>query len=861
MNTISTQIRRLTVVAAAVSLFSCGGGSESNTKFDVVNPAEPVSDWVMVWSDEFDGSQIDAKKWSREVNCNGGGNQEQQCYTDSPDNSFVSDGSLKIVAKPAEEGAALPYTSARLNTRYKADFKYGRFEMRAKLPSGQGSWPAFWMLPTDYVYGEWPKSGEIDIMEAVNLKTVDADGNVEGYVHGTLHYGQAAPNNKSSGKSYALPDMANPADDFHTYTLEWQEGEFRWYVDGYLYATQMQSEVRYNSKGEALGLVHRGWFSEFFDISTGKLETHWDETPFDQEFHLLLNLAVGGNWPSNVNNTGIDATAFENGQTYEIDYVRVYECSISPTYGNGCETIRRAYKEEASEEEPTGALVIGQAPIPTPPSNGVAVPITIFADEVNLAWPLWDCCGGTTPTVEFDDAEHGAVVEFKIENNNGTVLGFNNRLVEGGVAYDASPMLTTGTLSFDMKVVSAPTTTGSVWLLKVESTDQNVNTGDIPLSSSLEGIAPVTGEWQTYTFSIQSLSDRGLDVGAISVLMIFPSWQTGEGAVYRIDNVKIQESGSTGGGSTVISDFEAAADSYAFTDFDGGKTTVMANPDASGINTSANVVQMEKFAGQPWGGTTLALENSVDLLGNAVFTMKVWSQRAVPVLFKLEGANGGIAELSVSHSGTGWEELTFDFTGTIDELTGITLIFDLGTMGDAAGDAASWTFYFDDITLVLPGSGNGGSANAISDFEAAAESYMFTDFDGGTTTVLANPDPSGINTSANVVKMEKFAGQPWGGTTFALEESIDLLGDAVFTLKVWSQRPVPVLFKLEGVNGGIAEASVTHTGSGWETLSYDFSGTIDELTGITLIFDLGTMGDAAGDATNWTFYFDDISKN
>ncbi|WP_340677172.1 family 16 glycosylhydrolase [Paraglaciecola sp.] len=855
MNLTSTHLQKLTAVALAVGLFSCGGGSESNTKFDVVNPAEPVSDWVMVWSDEFEGSSIDKNKWSHEINCTGGGNNEQQCYGDSPENSFVSGGTLKIVAKPAAEGADLPYTSARLNTRYKADFKYGRFEMRAKLPSGQGSWPAFWMLPTDYVYGEWPKSGEIDILEAVNLKTVDAQGTVEAKVHGTLHYGQPWPDNKSSGKAYLLPDMANPADDFHTYAIEWQEGEIRWYVDDYLFATQMKSEVRYNSKGEALGLKHRGWFAEYFDLVTGKLTTHWDNAPFDQDFHLLLNLAVGGDWAGNVNNKGIDAAAFVDGQTYEIDFVRVYECSISPTYGNGCETIRRGYKEEASEENPTGALVIGEAPIPTPPSSGIAVPITIFADDVNLGWPLWDSNGGTTPTVEFDDAEHGAVAEFKIENNNGTVLGFNSRNGDPGVAFDASPMLTTGTLSFDMKVVSAPSTAGAVWLMKLESANNTTATGDVPLSSSVEGIAPVTGEWQTYTFTLQSLSDRGLDLGAIDVLMIFPAWATGEGAVYRVDNVKIQAAGAS---SRVISDFEGEADSYAFTDFDGGVATVVANPDMSGINTSAQVVKMEKFAGQPWGGTTLALGESIDLLGDTTFTMKVWSERAVPVLFKLEGAGGGLAEVSITHGGTGWEELTFDFAGIVDELTGITFIFDLGTMGDAAGDAANWTFYFDEI--VIPGSGDEGSANSLSDFEGAADSYAFTDFDGGKATVVVNPDMSGINTSAQVAKMEKFAGQPWGGTTLALEDSIDLLGDTTFTLKVWSQRAVPVLFKLEGAGGGLAEVSIVHGGTGWEELTFDFAGVIDELTGITFIFDLGTMGDAAGDAANWTFYFDEISK-
>lgn len=235
------------------------------------------------------------------------------------------------------------------------------------------------MFPTDEVYGGWPNSGEIDIVEAVNLKTEDDEGNVESQVYGTLHYGRDAPNNSSSGKAYTLPGGANPADDFHTYTIEWQEGEIRWYVDGYLYQTQMQSHVRYNSKGEAVGLRHRGWFAEFFNQATGELETVYDAAPFDQRFHLIMNLAVGGTWPENVNNLGVDPEAFANGQTFEIDYVRVYECAQNPQTGRGCETIRAGYKDEET-------LVEGEAPIPSPPSDGIARNLTIFDGTPNPNW-------------------------------------------------------------------------------------------------------------------------------------------------------------------------------------------------------------------------------------------------------------------------------------------------------------------------------------------------------------------------------------------------------------------------------------------------------------------------------------------
>ncbi len=507
----ASQLSRIAAAISVATLFGCGGGATTSTDIDVVDPATPVSDWELVWSDEFDGNSIDDDNWTHEVNCDGGGNNEAQCYTDSEDNSFVSDGSLKIVALPAEEGAQKPYTSARLNTRYKADFKYGRIEMRAKLPSGQGSWPAFWMMPTDEVYGGWPRSGEIDIMEAVNLKASDADGNPESHIYGTLHYGQEWPNNDSSGKAYSLPNGANPADDFHTYAVEWQEGEIRWYMDDYLYATQRRSQVRYNANGDATGLSHRGWYAEYYEQGTGELTTHWDNAPFDQEFYLILNFAVGGDWPANVNETGIDADAFAEGQTYEIDYVRVYECASNPDTGKGCETVRPGYNSLDD------ALVEGAAPIPAPPSTGVAQNLTIFDGTPNPNWPAWDCCGGSTPAL-VEDAEQGQVYEFAI-NEAPTVMGFISRAQfitdpEGEAApFDASPMEETGSVKFDLKVTSLPANATTNWLFKIESSEGST-AAELPLMDGYVGPADTAG----------ATPEQGVWVRGIPEMVRFIAW-------------------------------------------------------------------------------------------------------------------------------------------------------------------------------------------------------------------------------------------------------------------------------------------------------------------------------------------------
>ncbi|MBL8948744.1 MAG: glycoside hydrolase family 16 protein [Myxococcales bacterium] len=291
----------------------------------------PGEGWTLVWSDEFDGDAIDPTRWQHEVNCWGGGNGEQQCYTASPENAFVEGGMLHLVARsgpssgpavndddpnydPNDTSVTLPYSSARLRTRGMGDWTYGRVEVRARMPQGQGTWTGVWMLPTDGVYGTWAASGEIDIVETVNLHV---DG--EDRLYGSLHYGSYWPANVHTGAEYRIPG-ANPADDFHDYAMEWEQGEIRWYVDDHHYATQRAD----------------GWYT-LYDDGTGQMIEGQGAAPFDQSFHLLLNLAVGGAWAGNVNAGGIDASVFPQEMT--IDHVRVYQCAADPATGLGCATL------------------------------------------------------------------------------------------------------------------------------------------------------------------------------------------------------------------------------------------------------------------------------------------------------------------------------------------------------------------------------------------------------------------------------------------------------------------------------------------------------------------------------------------
>lgn len=232
-----------------------------------------------VWADEFDYTGKPAPdKWGYDTGGGGWGNNELQYYTDDIANARVAGGTLLLTARK-EQKENRGYTSARLVTRNKGDWTYGRFEVKAKLPSGRGTWPAIWMLPTDWSYGGWPKSGEIDIMEHV--------GHDQDQVHVTVHteaYNHSIKTQR--GKHIRVPKAST---EFHLYRVDWTPYAVRGYIDD------------------------RQMF-EFINEGTGSAA--W---PFDKRFHLLLNIAVGGNWGGA---QGVDPAVFP--QTMEVDYVRVY---------------------------------------------------------------------------------------------------------------------------------------------------------------------------------------------------------------------------------------------------------------------------------------------------------------------------------------------------------------------------------------------------------------------------------------------------------------------------------------------------------------------------------------------------------
>lgn len=268
---------------------SCGSEDDpvpdGNTTQEPDVPEEPETpkEYQLVWEDEFEGSELDLTKWNYELGGRGWGNQEKQYYTDRPENLRVENGNLVIQALK-ENYQDHAYTSARITTKGKVAVKYGKIEARICIPPGRGTWSAFWMMPQNSEYGGWPRSGELDIMEHV--------GSDPRMISHAVH-----TQNRSGGNSWSFRKyLDNVESNYHVYSIEWLENAddgddcITFYIDGEKSTTKWQA------------------FDDYKD---------W---PFDKEFYVILNLALGGTWGGT-----IDDSIFDSPVEMMVDYVRIYQ--------------------------------------------------------------------------------------------------------------------------------------------------------------------------------------------------------------------------------------------------------------------------------------------------------------------------------------------------------------------------------------------------------------------------------------------------------------------------------------------------------------------------------------------------------
>jgi len=495
------------------------------------NTREPVPDsaWGLVWSDEFDSAEIDPHKWELYFDCSDHGNNEAQCYTDRARNAYVdANGILHIVAR--EESFSGPahapghaeydrndtsktkaYTSARLSSKNRFDLKYGRIEVRARLAGGQGMWPAIWLLPTDWVYGGWPSSGEIDLMEAVSLDTPGRPNEV----HGSMNYGMKWPQWSATGRSYRSPSSFTAK--FHTFLLEWEADEIRWFVDGIHYQTQ-RSDNWYNYiwGGQQQGFVVAN-----------------PRAPYDQDFHLLLNLAVGGHWP------GQPDKNWRGGREFLVDYVRVYQCGSGNADGTGCASEPDARVDAAIQPTPDGGaprvnrfslFEHGPATLNLPAGgNTITHKLVIDSQSANADDVVID-----TPDI---GGEHGKVLDIRFSAPGSIslssaamsdVTGVGNGFdLAGGSAWSNY-----GTLEFDLLVDNIDSTT----TLMAGLASGPADLGQYRIET------PVTGQWTHVAIRVADLlanplaGGKGLDPNRVTSLLQIAATGTASAHI-QLDNI------------------------------------------------------------------------------------------------------------------------------------------------------------------------------------------------------------------------------------------------------------------------------------------------------------------------------------
>lgn len=580
-------------------------------------------DWELVWSDEFEGSTLNPDKWSYQYGTgaadglSGWGNAELQYYTDRPENVFVQNGQLHIVAQEESYGG-MDYTSARIRSINNGDWRYGRFEIRAKTPEGQGIWPALWMMPTDAVYGGWPGSGEIDIMELI--------GHEPDVIHGTIHYG---PPHTFSGGAYTMSG-GNFSDDFNVFALEWEKGELRWYVNDILYHTETE------------------WFSQGQGFPA----------PFEQRFHFIMNVAVGGNWPGDPDAT----TSFP--QEMVVDYVRVYKDANA--------------------------------------TDHISMPMLFENEYLNYDDAITAFDGATV-----------SVIENPAPDNVNASSGVGEMVKSGGAMTSGARFKTERTFDFD---AGHDEISMNVWspradvpiLLRLEQQD-----GD----ATYETITTVSGseQWEGIRWNV-SAGAYGTDWDAFTLVFDAEEGQDGDGSenfTWYFDTMDVYDLGIDDGDDPggmlpvpIPQDFEDPNFDWsrAFTGFSGGEISVVENPAPDALNESNWVAKKVKDGGQHWGGgfmhTTEAF--SFDEENNTI-EMKVWSPREdVPVLIKVEQQEGvtEYENMTMTTTSGEWEEMTWDMSGSgyENQWDILTFIFDFA-QGQVGDGSENFTWYFDDIVV------------------------------------------------------------------------------------------------------------------------------------------------------------------
>jgi beta-glucanase (GH16 family) len=853
-------------IAALLALAGCSNGNgNSAIGGELANPPPPTSaSWELVFEDDFDTGSLNREVWEVQTGDGtaegipGWGNNELQYYTE--DNISFEDGNLVIEARMGDSpDPNYNYTSARIRSQGGVtaantgsnglDFTFGRVEARIQVPPGVGLWAAFWLLGSDpSVYGAWAAKGEIDIMESFGGDTP--------FLQAAAHYGMEFPQNQLVFKRN---DDIDPTDGFHQYAVEWEADQIRWFVDGEHYMT----------------LRKESYWNYFYDGMMNGFQEGGESAPFDENQHIILNMAVGGNLPGFPS----DPSVFPARML--VDYVRLYRCPLDPeNSGAGC----------AFDIDEVDPFLISEFP------------------EADVFTASYDLYLDGVQTL-FEGTGSDRVLEIDVFDNSGALVVTEVATPEGGTAIDALSsgggnfslrdvtlegfnLFGVGTsepgsgryggeIKFDIEVVSGAGTDPSGLLqVRMDSGFPDVGFVEVPFNSL------PADEWTTVSIPISDMlqgnqgafGGQAPDVANIVNLVTFEPTSS---AHFRVANIRLAcgapsacgiqakatqplniyvdavderwGRGIVGFDTIVGGDYTdgSAGNHVSWVEVDTGEegqdTVVEATFDDNG---ASGVI----FIGAPEGE---AIDVSSYADGELVFDARfLRNPNNLPLIYKIDGKPGeGTGERSLGVLDLNeWSTFTIPVETLVTQGLVLTDVSAFVLMPSFSGQDA--VFQFDNVRFEPTRSGGATEVGVPVDFEIEGAFYNFANFEGGVSGVTSNPDPSGINTSETVAQMQKFSGAPFGGSTLLLDVPVDFSESELMAMKVWSQRPVDVTFKLEAAQ---AELVASHGGSGWEELFFDFTDrTVDGELGITIIFDNGTVGDAGGDPDSWTFYYDDI---
>ncbi len=620
---------------------------------------------VLLWQDEFESDTLNTEKWNVEFDNSGGGNNELQFYTPRDTNIFVQDGKLVIRALEEEFGNR-NYTSAKITTKGIADWRYGRVEAKIRLPRGQGMWPAFWMMPAENIYGGWPASGEIDIMEMVGLAPSS--------VHGTLHYG---PPHNYTGEEYKL-EQGIFADTSHVFALEWWADSMKWYVDDELYSFKTRDSLVRPEQWKA----------------------------FQERFYLILNLAVGGNWPGDPDET----TVFP--QTMEVDYVRVYG---DPT-NQEIIAVDSAYALAGDIKYSFNDIPGANFTWTVPESATI-----IEGQGTNSITVNWDCTPGSVE-LELSGLDCGnRVFNLPVEFSKPQINGAEEIYILDSAVFDL-PELANSTFAWTFpegtELLNEPDDSAIIkWgceedyiKVSIENKCQTIVDSlfvDL-VEPKISGPTTVSENSRDVVYAVDNIPESEF------------AWLVPEDAVItrgqNTDSIFV-DFGLEGGtvsveisnacGSKILSVPIRITDTILLADFENvflefetfSSTTfeVSENPETDAVNNSENVGKTFKSE-VAWSGIYTDLGYNLDLKKQKKFTMKVLGPKEGTVLFKLEDIDeGNVQPIEVSDEYTNpgsWQELEFIFPDAPSEaFDRVTLFFDFGSEQENI-------FYFDDIYLL-----------------------------------------------------------------------------------------------------------------------------------------------------------------